>query len=52
MPQLSRSDFVNDLDKAGLLGRIREEKRVDELSLLANAYSNVQGNFEPKHPKA
>src|ERR1700722_1531786 len=31
MPQQSLVDFVNDLEKAGMLGRIKEEKRVDEL---------------------
>ena len=31
MPQQSLSDFVNDLEKAGMLVRIKGEKRVDEL---------------------
>src|SRR5262245_45836651 len=38
MPQQSLSDFVNDMEKAGLLARIREEKRVDRLPLLMEAY--------------
>ena len=31
MPQQSLPDFVNDMEKAGMLVRIKEEKRVDEL---------------------
>src|SRR6516162_507907 len=31
MPQQSLSEFVNDMEKAGMLVRIKEEKRVDEL---------------------
>jgi 2,5-furandicarboxylate decarboxylase 1 len=31
MPQQSLADFVIDMEKAGLLVRIKEEKRVDEL---------------------
>jgi 2,5-furandicarboxylate decarboxylase 1 len=31
MPQQSLAEFVNDLEKAGMLVRIKEEKRVDEL---------------------
>jgi 2,5-furandicarboxylate decarboxylase 1 len=31
MPQRSLAEFVNDLEKAGMLVRIKEEKRVDEL---------------------
>jgi 2,5-furandicarboxylate decarboxylase 1 len=31
MPQQSLSDFVSDMEKAGMLVRIKEEKRVDEL---------------------
>lgn len=31
MPQQSLSDFVDDMEKAALLVRITEEKRVDEL---------------------
>src|SRR5271170_7144887 len=31
MPQQSLSEFVADMEKAGMLLRIREEKRVDEL---------------------
>ena len=38
MPQQSLSDFVNDMEKAGLLSRVREEKRVDQLPLLMEAY--------------
>jgi 4-hydroxy-3-polyprenylbenzoate decarboxylase len=38
MPQQSLSDFVNNMEKAGLLARIREEKRVDQLPLLMEAY--------------
>jgi 2,5-furandicarboxylate decarboxylase 1 len=38
MPQKSLSDFVHDMEKAGLLARIREEKRVDQLPLLMEAY--------------
>ena len=38
MPQQSLSDFVNDMEKAGLLARIREEKRVDQLPLLMEQY--------------
>jgi 4-hydroxy-3-polyprenylbenzoate decarboxylase len=38
MPQQSMKDFVNDMEKAGLLTRIREEKRVDQLPLLMEAY--------------
>ena len=34
MPQQSMSDFVNELDKAGLLVRIKDEKRVDELPMI------------------
>ena len=34
MPQQSMSDFVNDLEKAGFLVRIKEEKRVDELPMI------------------
>jgi 4-hydroxy-3-polyprenylbenzoate decarboxylase len=38
MPQQSLTDLVNDMEKAGLLTRIRDEKRVDELPLLMEAY--------------
>ena len=38
MPQQSLSDFVNDMEKAGLLSRVREEKRVDQLPLLMEVY--------------
>jgi len=31
MPQQSLSEFVNDMERAGMLVRIKEEKRVDEL---------------------
>jgi 2,5-furandicarboxylate decarboxylase 1 len=31
MPQQSLAQFVNDMEKAGMLVRIKEEKRVDEL---------------------
>jgi 2,5-furandicarboxylate decarboxylase 1 len=31
MPQQSLSEFVNDMEKTGMLVRIKEEKRVDEL---------------------
>ena len=34
MPQQSLSDFVEALDKAGLLVRIKEEKRVDQLPIV------------------
>ena len=34
MPQQSLSDFVNDMEKAGLLIRIKEEKRVDQLPMV------------------
>ena len=34
MPQQSLTDFVSDMEKAGLLVRIKEEKRVDELPKL------------------
>ena len=38
MPQQSLSEFVDAMEKAGLLARIREEKRVDQLPLLMEAY--------------
>ena len=31
MPQQSLTEFVEEMEKAGLLVRITEEKRVDEL---------------------
>src|SRR6266487_1640133 len=31
MPQQSLADFVSDMEKAGMLVRIKNEKRVDEL---------------------
>lgn len=34
MPQQSLTDFVNDLEKAGFLLRVKEEKRVDELPVI------------------
>jgi 2,5-furandicarboxylate decarboxylase 1 len=34
MPQQSLGDFVADMEKAGLLVRIKEEKRVDELPIV------------------
>ena len=37
MPQQSLSDFVDDMEKAGLLVRITEEKRVDELPAVMEA---------------
>jgi 4-hydroxy-3-polyprenylbenzoate decarboxylase len=37
MPQQSLSDFVGDMEKAGLLVRIKEEKRVDELPAVMEA---------------
>jgi 2,5-furandicarboxylate decarboxylase 1 len=38
MPQQSLSEFVSDMEKAGLLVRIKEEKRVDELPKLMEDY--------------
>src|SRR5262245_7743584 len=38
MPQQSLADFVSDLEKAGLLTRIRDEKRVDELPGVMEAH--------------
>src|SRR5437870_1438705 len=32
MPQQSLADFVDDMEKAGLLVRIKDEKRVDQFS--------------------
>jgi 4-hydroxy-3-polyprenylbenzoate decarboxylase len=49
MPQQSLSDFVSNLESVGMLVRVIDEKRVDELprvmedhptTFLANAYSN------------
>jgi UbiD family decarboxylase len=37
MPQTSLAEYVQALDKAGLLTRIKEEKRVDELPALMEA---------------
>jgi 2,5-furandicarboxylate decarboxylase 1 len=37
MPQQSLSDFVDDMEKAGLLARITDEKRVDELPAVMEA---------------
>lgn len=37
MPQQHLSDFVQDLEKAGFLTRIKEEKRVDEIPLILEA---------------
>ena len=37
MPQQSLSDFVDDMEKAGLLVRITDEKRVDELPAVMEA---------------
>jgi 2,5-furandicarboxylate decarboxylase 1 len=37
VPQQSLSDFVDDMEKAGLLVRIKEEKRVDELPAVMEA---------------
>ena len=37
MPQQSLSDFVDDMEKAGLLVRVTEEKRVDELPAVMEA---------------
>src|SRR6185436_19859765 len=36
--QQSLSDFVNAMEEAGLLARVREEKRVDQLPQLMEAY--------------
>lgn len=38
MPQQSLQDFVRDLEKADMLVRIKEEKRVDELPALMEKY--------------
>src|SRR5437879_6441044 len=38
MPQQSLADFVSGMEKAGLLVRVREEKRVDQLPALMEAY--------------
>jgi 4-hydroxy-3-polyprenylbenzoate decarboxylase len=38
MPQQSLTEFVSDMEKAGLLVRIKEEKRVDELPKLMEDY--------------
>jgi 4-hydroxy-3-polyprenylbenzoate decarboxylase len=38
MPQQSLSDFANEMEKAGLLVRIKDEKRVDELPKLLDSY--------------
>ncbi len=38
MSQQSLQDFVNDLEKAGMLIRIKEEKRVDELPKVMEQY--------------
>jgi 2,5-furandicarboxylate decarboxylase 1 len=38
MPQQSLADFVTDMEKAGLLIRIKEEKRVDELPKVMEDY--------------
>ena len=37
MPQQSLSEFVQAMEKAGLLVRIKEEKRVDELPQVMEA---------------
>ncbi|MCV7289238.1 UbiD family decarboxylase [Mycolicibacterium wolinskyi] len=37
MPQQNLSDFVDDMEKAGMLVRITEEKRVDELPAVMEA---------------
>ena len=41
MPQASLADYVNDLEKAGLLTRIKEEKRVDELPALMESHPDT-----------
>jgi UbiD family decarboxylase len=41
MPQTSLAAYVNDLEKAGLLTRISEEKRVDELPALMELYPDT-----------
>jgi 4-hydroxy-3-polyprenylbenzoate decarboxylase len=41
MPQSSLADYVKDLDRAGLLTRITEEKRVDELPGLMEAHPDT-----------
>src|SRR5262249_22634484 len=38
MPQQSLADFTNEMERAGLLVRIKEEKRVDELPKLLDSY--------------
>lgn len=38
MPQQSLSDFVEDMEKAGMLVRVKEEKRVDELPAVMEAH--------------
>ena len=38
MPQQSLSEFVDDMEKAGLLVRVTEEKRVDELPAVMEAH--------------
>jgi len=45
MPQTSLAEYVQALDKAGLLTRIKEEKRVDELPALMEA--NPDGLASP-----
>jgi 4-hydroxy-3-polyprenylbenzoate decarboxylase len=38
MPQQSLSEFVEDMEKAGLRVRVTEEKRVDELPAVMEAH--------------
>ena len=48
MPQQSLADFVDDMEKAGLLVRIKEEKRVDELG----AEFGSDAPRQPAQPRA
>jgi 2,5-furandicarboxylate decarboxylase 1 len=46
MPQQSLSEFVNDMERAGMLVRIKEEKRVDELPGIMEANPLKNGTLK------
>jgi hypothetical protein len=47
MPQTSLADYVEALDKAGLLTRYTDEKRVDQLPMLMEQNPNTSSSGQP-----
>ena len=49
MPQQSLSDFVSAMEAAGMLVRVSEEKRVDELPRVMEDYPDNGGSCREDH---